>query len=234
MYSLNFSYPCSPSPSSGSMWMSQGPLCYVWQAYCSSLTERPMFTKMLTGMLGTLLGDLLAQGLAAATSAGSSSSDSTTAANGSKPSHSTAAGAKGASAAQVAQKWSPGLPALDWSRTARLVGYSALVGTPLAALWYNFLDANVFPAEPTAPIAIVAKMALDQLVNAPIMTSVFFAAMCAVEGRPGDALQDVRTKLKPTLLASYCLWPLAHIINFGFIDPQNRILYINSINVSGA
>lgn len=33
------------------------------------------------------------------------------------------------------------------------------------------------------------------------------------------------------LLANYALWPLAHIINFKFVPVQQRILYINCVQV---
>jgi protein Mpv17 len=42
----------------------------------------------------------------------------------------------------------------------------------------------------------------------------------------------VRSKLRPTLLANWTVWPLAHVINFSCIAPAQRILYINVVNVS--
>ena len=35
----------------------------------------------------------------------------------------------------------------------------------------------------------------------------------------------------PTVINSLKLWPLAHVINFAFIPPAQRILYINVIAV---
>ncbi len=33
------------------------------------------------------------------------------------------------------------------------------------------------------------------------------------------------------MIANYAVWPIAHIINFKFVAPQQRILYINCCQV---
>jgi hypothetical protein len=82
------------------------------------LNERPLFTKMLTGVMGTFLGDLLAQFLGSITGQGKKTQ------------------LKG----QLSPVQRP-LIEFDAVRSARLVLYSALVGTPLAHLWFSYLDA---------------------------------------------------------------------------------------------
>jgi hypothetical protein len=49
----------------------------------------------------------------------------------------------------------------------------------------------------------------------------------------GGVVSTVKSKLKPTLLANWTVWPLAHVINFALVPPAQRILYINVVNVSG-
>jgi hypothetical protein len=52
--------------------------------------------------------------------------------------------------------------------------------------------------------------------------------------RSGEqVVSTVKSKLKPTLLANWTVWPLAHVINFALVPPAQRILYINVLNVSG-
>lgn len=41
----------------------------------------------------------------------------------------------------------------------------------------------------------------------------------------------IQSKLLPMLLANYAIWPLAHLINFRFVPSQQRILYINAVQV---
>lgn len=53
--------------------------------------------------------------------------------------------------------------------------------------------------------------------------------------RSGEqVVATVKSKLKPTLLANWTVWPLAHVINFALVPPAQRILYINVVNVSVA
>ena len=51
------------------------------------------------------------------------------------------------------------------------------------------------------------------------------------QGHPEAALSTIQNELVPTITANYALWPLAHIINFRFVPSQQRILYINFVQV---
>ena len=42
----------------------------------------------------------------------------------------------------------------------------------------------------------------------------------------------VQEKLLPTVATGWKLWIPAHAINFGFIPPSQRVLYVNVIAVS--
>ena len=55
---------------------------------------------------------------------------------------------------------------------------------------------------------------------------------CPSAGEPEKIISTIRAKFVPTILAGYTVWPLAHLINFRFISGQQRILYINVVNVS--
>lgn len=98
------------------MWLSNSPWCLMWDAYCNVLTTRPVATKLATGMVGTFLGDMVAQGmqgLLANNKRDTASSSSSTAQQGFD---------------------------LDLARTARLVGFSTIVGTPILFVWFGVLD----------------------------------------------------------------------------------------------
>lgn len=59
------------------------------------------------------------------------------------------------------------------------------------------------------------------------------AVLGPVSCRSGKQVVDtVKSKLKPTLLANWTVWPVAHVINFALVPPAQRILYINVVNVS--
>jgi hypothetical protein len=97
--------------------------------------------------------------------------------------------------------------------------------------WYELLDRLVMPKNPTAASAIVAKMVADQALWSPINTVIFYAALAFMEGHPADIPLILQDKLVATVVAGYCLWPLAHLINFKFVPPRNRLLYINFVNL---
>ena len=60
----------------------------------------------------------------------------------------------------------------------------------------------------------------------------FHCPTCPSAGEPDKILSTIRAKFVPTILAGYTVWPLAHLINFRYISGQQRILYINVVNVS--
>jgi hypothetical protein len=105
----------------------------MWDAYCNVLTARPVATKLATGMVGTFLGDLLAQftqGLVRTHNAAAA----TIRGRRSRASGSCSAAAAGSSS-DAGRAFE-----LDLARTVRLVAFSALVGTPVAFVWFNLLD----------------------------------------------------------------------------------------------
>lgn len=77
----------------------------------------------------------------------------------------------------------------------------------------------------------MTKMVLDQVIWAPFNTVVFYSYLAASTGSLGDLHVVLQTKLIPTILAGYALWPLAHIINFRFVPQQHRLLYVNLVNL---
>ena len=97
--------------------------------------------------------------------------------------------------------------------------------------WYEMLDRVVMPTQPKATTAILAKMIADQVIWSPLNTCIFYASLAMMEGHGGDVGSILHDKLLPTVLAGYCLWPLAHIVNFKFVPARNRLLYINVVNL---
>lgn len=57
------------------------------------------------------------------------------------------------------------------------------------------------------------------------------ALHCSIHRSGQQVVSTVQAKLRPTLLANWTVWPLAHVINFALVPPAQRILYINVVNV---
>lgn len=77
--------------------------------------------------------------------------------------------------------------------------------------------------------AVLAKMALDQLVMSPIFLVIFFTAVKLLEGQLHRLHEVLREKYLKTLAAGYLLWPLALIISFRYVPSDLRILYLNCV-----
>lgn len=91
----------------------------------------------------------------------------------------------------------------------------------------------IFPNAMGHPITAIVKTLLDQVLMAPAGIALFFQAMSMLEGHSvEEAWQSTKEKFKPTLMANYVLWPAANLVNFAFVPPAQRILYVNVVYVS--
>lgn len=121
----------------------------------------------------------------------------------------------------------------DWKRTFRFVFFNAAFMAPLGHHYYAALDAIVMPHSSKSLAAVVSKVAIDQLVFAPVCTCIFYLWKAVSEKRFGDYSIELREKLGPTMLANWKLWPAAHLANFALVPNEHRILYINVVSVLG-
>eukprot|EP00873_Tetraselmis_striata_P011553 jgi/Tetstr1/431817/TSEL_021311.t1 len=119
----------------------------------------------------------------------------------------------------------------DPTRTAHMFAFGVLFQGPALHHFYQFLDARVCPSAPTSVRAVLTKTAADQLGFAPVGTVVFFTLMELLSGHPAGVAAAVGAGFLPTLKASYCLWPAAHLVNFRFCPPEQRALFVNVVSV---
>eukprot|EP00873_Tetraselmis_striata_P007392 jgi/Tetstr1/427656/TSEL_017781.t1 len=117
------------------------------------------------------------------------------------------------------------------AKTLHMAAFGLLFQGPALHFLHRALDAHVLPARPTSAPAVACKMVVDQLVFSPISTAVFFITMEVFQGNIGCVASTLASRLAPTLLASYSIWPLALLFNYGFIPPKQRILFINVVTV---
>jgi protein Mpv17 len=119
--------------------------------------------------------------------------------------------------------------ALDLGRMLRFSLFGLLIHGPTGHLFYGKLD-KLIPSTDILPV--LSKVGIDQVVWNPIFGSIFLSFMTLSEGHGvEDAAQNVKDKLVTTVLGSWSIWPVAHFVNFKFIDPKYRILYINGVQI---
>jgi len=117
----------------------------------------------------------------------------------------------------------------DIMRTVRLGSFGFLIHGTTGHYFYGFLDSKL-PG--TKPITVASKVAIDQTIWNPIFGCMFFGYLNLVEGKSfNDYTNKLKADLKTAVMGSWAVWVPAHTINFAFIPPSQRLLYINSIQI---
>ncbi|GAU89600.1 hypothetical protein RvY_02134-1 [Ramazzottius varieornatus] len=114
----------------------------------------------------------------------------------------------------------------DWPRAGRMAATGLLVGS-LGHGWYKVLD-KALPG--IDRITVIKKVVADLLIAGPATAWVFFWGIGTLERRPLKEIWD-EFKLKfPYIFALDCVvWPPAQAINFFYLAPQYRMVYVNTI-----
>jgi len=95
---------------------------------------------------------------------------------------------------------------------------------------------TLFPKDKdTSPDAVVdpsaiKKLVFDELVYDPFCIVFFFTVISLLEGKGfNDIYQKLVKEYWTTQKASWAIWPIAQFLNFQYIPPNLRILFINLI-----
>jgi protein Mpv17 len=130
----------------------------------------------------------------------------------------------------LAQKFiEPGDKPYDVMRTIRLGSFGFLLHGTTGHYFYGFLDSKL-PG--TAPVTVASKVAIDQTLWNPIFGLMFFGYLNVMEGKSfDDYVNKIKADLKTAVMGSWAVWVPAHTINFAFVPPSQRLLYINTIQI---
>lgn len=114
----------------------------------------------------------------------------------------------------------------SWRRTGKMFLAGALVA-PLGHAWYSFLDRRL-PG--VAAMTIVKKVLTDMLVAAPVFIYSLVVVVGMLDGQTyAEAWRELRSKFLLLYVVDCAVWPVAQTINFAFVPPPYRLLYINTI-----
>lgn len=120
---------------------------------------------------------------------------------------------------------------LDTVRTTRMSAYGVLVAAPMMHYFFSWLDKAIMPNNPKHPVAVISKVAIDQLVQSPAGTCLFFAWNNALQGQPQEIIPSIRDKLWSTTKAGWQLWPAAQAVNMYLVPAHLRVAYIQVVAV---
>lgn len=92
---------------------------------------------------------------------------------------------------------------------------------------YKFLDSKFVGKSLNV---VLPKLAADALIVTPINLTLFYVGMSALE-RKEDLLEEWRKKIIPTFVTASVFWVPASLINFRFLPPQARVVFVGSCQI---
>ncbi|KAK4229712.1 hypothetical protein QBC38DRAFT_83939 [Podospora fimiseda] len=121
-----------------------------------------------------------------------------------------------------------GLSQHDYLRTGRMALYGGAVFGPCASTWFGLLSKHVvFPKSQTK--TILARVAVDQGLFAPVFIGVFLSSMAVLEG--GSPKEKLKESYVDALSANYMVWPWVQMVNFRFVPLQHRLVFVNVVSI---
>ena len=135
----------------------------------------------------------------------------------------------------IAQKSEKGGTAeLDVARILRSGLAGGLGHGPLSHVWYN-LSEDFFNnvVHWTAWWSFLPKIVVDQTVWGPLWTMLYIILLGSMKQEPLEKMVgDVKSSTIPLVLDGLKLWPLAHCVTYGLIPVENRLLWVDLVEIA--
>lgn len=107
---------------------------------------------------------------------------------------------------------------------ARYMTLGGMVFCPVLHAWYKWLD-KVWPG--TGKVAVAQKVALDIVLLSPPEYASFYMLMNLMAGESWEtAKKEVARKLPTTLVFATAFWIPAQIVNFKYVSPRMRVVFV--------
>lgn len=76
------------------------------------------------------------------------------------------------------------------------------------------------------------KVAFDQTIWSAIWNSIYFITLGLLRFEsPVRILKDLRETFFPLLTAGWKLWPFAHLITYGLVPVEQRLLWVDCVEI---
>jgi len=117
---------------------------------------------------------------------------------------------------------------LDADRTR--LGRATIVGLvllgPLAHFYYEFVNDEL------TEWPVYAKILFDQTAYLSLYNTVYYVSLLCLEGKSvGEAIEEYKGVALKFLTSGWKLWPLVGIVTYTLIPQQNRVLWIDGIEI---
>lgn len=115
---------------------------------------------------------------------------------------------------------------LDVDAFKRYAAWGFFVIPPIYSKWYQWLDKAFKTSRGGHSLKVMLqKLFLDQFILTPPVVLLFFIGMAAMEGQR-SLTEECRTKFWPTFSADCCFWLPVQWVNFTYISPELRVVFI--------
>jgi len=117
----------------------------------------------------------------------------------------------------------------DLIRSIRIGAFGALIHGPCGHLFFSLLEKKL----PGGGVGVVTlKVIIDQLIWSPLFATLLISFLGITSGcAPYQIYKIISASLKPLVLLSWMIWPLAHFFNFRIVPTKHRLLYSNIIQL---
>lgn len=124
-------------------------------------------------------------------------------------------------------------PPFDFERLTRFMAYGFGMA-PIQFKWFQFLSRTFPMAKGTSALgATLKRVAMDQLVFAPLGIAWFFTVMTVTDGGGRRAVQTkLRDMFVPTLKANFMVWPAVQLINFRLMPVQFQLPFVSTVGIA--
>lgn len=104
---------------------------------------------------------------------------------------------------------------------------------PVIHYFHTFLDKVVFRGmEQSSPLVVVGKLAIDQLLFAPVFTALYFVLRGLTEDRGlATTSKKLRRELWGIMCSSWAVWVPANFVSYLAIPLELRVLFGNVVGL---
>jgi len=127
---------------------------------------------------------------------------------------------------------------IDRGRMLRSTLAGLLGHGPLSHLWYEHSE-SMFKALHWegwmwngVDWSFVPKVAVDQTTWGPFWNNMYILMLGAMQLRkPKDIITEMKETTVPLIVSGLKLWPLAHCVTYGLIPLENRLLWVDMVEI---
>jgi protein Mpv17 len=134
----------------------------------------------------------------------------------------------------IAQKNTPDFSDLDYGRIARSMLAGLIGHGPLSHVWYNVCDGFFADTLHLSTVwwAFLPKVVVDQAIWGPIWNNTYLLLIGLMKRERLDVIwDDVRKSTLPMVLSGLKLWPAAHLVTYGLIPVEHRLLWVDAVEI---